>query len=312
MMMMKARLLTLALLSTVPATGLASQVLWGSARLATNYLSSGAPETLGDDFTFQLGAFEAGFVPTAANTEEWLDHWTPAQSTQYNGHTHFFTGSFVYQQNESPFLPSNQGYIFGFNRWASSEGSDHAEWILATDPSWQWPSGGAISPPVQWSMSNASTVILGSIGDASDSYHMQTARIPTPVASLDGALWAKRYNRAPGDPSSSPDSDQDGLSDDLEFFLSTNPLEPDQGRHPTTNVIREDGVPYMELAFFKLGLLPGTSIGVEVSPDLENWSGDDEAFEVIENSLLVYRARSVAPMTDNSGRYYRLKVYVTP
>ena len=98
-------LLALCLLSPLFSPLQASQVLWGSARLATNYLSSGGPETLGGDFTFQLGAFEPGFVPTMDNVSEWLDHWTPAQSTPYNGHTHFFTGSYVYQQNQSPFLP---------------------------------------------------------------------------------------------------------------------------------------------------------------------------------------------------------------
>jgi len=71
-----------------------AQVLWGSARLAFNYVSTGEPNALGSDFTFQLGSFDPDFTPTADNISSWLAHWTPAQSVDYNANTRFFTGSY--------------------------------------------------------------------------------------------------------------------------------------------------------------------------------------------------------------------------
>ena len=59
------------------SSALASQVLWGSARLATNYLSEGAPQTLDEGFTFQLGSFSEGFSPSAENTASWLARSNP-------------------------------------------------------------------------------------------------------------------------------------------------------------------------------------------------------------------------------------------
>lgn len=291
---------------------MASQVLWGSARLATNYISKGAPETLDGGFTFQLGSFSEDFIPSQENTSEWLDHWTPVQSTPYNAHTRFFTGSFVFTPGDGPLQPGKQGYIFGFNRWASSEGGHQAEWILATDPTWRWPAGGAIAPPVQWSMSNAAEVVLGSIGNDQDPFHMMTAAVSAPVDSLSGDLWSKRYLGQEPDPIANLDSDHDGLSDSLEFFLNTDPNTPDQGRFVATNLVEVDGRFHLELAFFKLGQIAGTSLGTEVSSDLETWDSAENLVEVVEDSVLVYRVRTVDALQGAPTRFFRLKAYVTP
>lgn len=302
------------LLMLFPLAAQASQVLWGSARLATNYLSSGAPATLNSDFTFQLGAFVDGFVPTADNTADWLDHWVPAQSTGYNEQTHFFTGSYVYQESSSPFLPSNQGYIFGFNRWAASEGGHQAEWILATDSAWKWPSGSSISPPVQWSMSSASNVILGTVGDSSSSFHMMTAEVPAPLPSFTAELWMKRYIGSTDDIAGlMADPDHDGLSNQMEFFLSTNPLKPDHGRYTKTELLWENDAFHVQLTFFKLGLAPEVTLGVEVSSDLHQWEPAGDTFEVMEDSLLIYRARATEPVQARAGgRFYRLVATSSP
>ncbi|MFT4639560.1 MAG: hypothetical protein ACI8T1_002885 [Verrucomicrobiales bacterium] len=284
----------------------ASQILWGSARLALNYRSSGAPATLDSGFTFQLGAFEPGFVPTASNTDDWLDKWTPAQSAKYNDRTRFFTGSHVYQQNVSPFLPSNQGYIFGFNRWSTSEGGDRAEWILATDPKWRWPSGGGISLPVQWSMSNASNIVLGSVDPPSESFHMMTADIDLPTSALSFELWSKRFLQDGSTASLSADSDHDGRSNGLEFAFSTNPARADVGPQTSATFVYENGDAFLEIELFKIGIREGVTLGAEVSTDLANWEHAGDTVELIEDSILIYRVRATEPANSGRTRFYRL------
>ncbi len=288
----------------------ASQVLWGSARLANNYLSAGPPSAMDAGFTFQLGAFDEGFTPTPENVADWLDHWTPAQGRTYNDTTRFFTGSFVYQQNVTPFMPSNQAYIFGFNRWATSEGGSQAEWILATNPAWKWPAGGGISPPVQWSMSSASEIVLGSVNAPSGNAHMQTESVPTPVASLSDDLRAKRYLdlEDPGASGGQEDPDHDGLSTALELAFGLDPETPNQGRYPNTEIVYDSGQAYVEISFLKLGQQADVTLGLQVSDDLESWQND--TVTVVEDSLLIYRARASKPIHLTSGehRYYRLAV----
>ena len=168
--------LLLSFLYEAPSS-LASQVLWESARFANNYLCSGSPNAFNGGFTFQLGAFEPGFTPTRTNLSEWLDHWTEAQSASYNPTTKFFIGSFVYAQSQSPFLPSNHGYIFAFHRTVKTAGGDQGEWGLVSNPAWKQPSGEGICPPVQWSVSNATKVIVGSINDPSEAFHRKTEKV---------------------------------------------------------------------------------------------------------------------------------------
>jgi hypothetical protein len=299
-------------------TAHSAQVLWGSARLAFNYVSTGEPDALGSDFTFQLGSFDAGFTPTADNVSSWLAHWTPAQSVNYNANTRFFTGSYSYQTATEPFTSANRAYIFGFNRWAASEGDTHAEWILATDPNWRWPAAiGGIAPPVQWSMSNAQTVILGSINNPNSTAHMQTAAVNTPLEFLNLEFWAKRYTIGTDEASLATDPDGDGLTNLEEFEGSTNPLifnqtDAPETRAPIIEFVQDSSELFTELALFKLGLPSGASLTPQISSDLVTWQPATSAFDVRDDSILIYRVRSKSPVVKGVPRFYRIKVETAP
>lgn len=292
-----------------------AQVLWGSARLAFNYVSTGEPNALGSDFTFQLGSFDPDFTPTADNISSWLAHWTPAQSVDYNANTRFFTGSYSLQTTAAPFTSANRAYIFGFNRWATSEANSSAEWILATDPNWRWPAAvGGIAPPVQWSLANAETVVLGTVNAPNSSAHMQTAKVNTPLEFLNLELWAKRYAIGTDEASLAADFDGDGLSNFEEFEQATHPLKPNETstpietRAPIIEFVSDSSELFTELGLFKLGLPDGAALLPEVSSDLITWRPATDEFDVTDDSILIYRVRSKNPAVTGEARYYRIAV----
>ena len=70
----------------LPSSGLLfgeSQVInWGSELFGGSFIDSNSDDiTLGDGsfkdggFSFELGTFQAGFNPSAANTDEWIANW---------------------------------------------------------------------------------------------------------------------------------------------------------------------------------------------------------------------------------------------
>ncbi len=285
----------------------ASQVLWGSARFANNYLSSGSPNALSDDFTFQLGAFKPGFTPSKANIGQWLDNWTPAQSASYNPTTKFFTGSFVYSQSESPFLPSNRGYIFGFDRTAKTAESNTGEWILVSNLNWNWPSGGGIAPPSQWSVSTATEVIVGSINDPGEAFHMKTEKVTLTQEATALEQWLS--SNFPGLGAAADldaDPDNDLLTNVLEYALDTDPNSPNPDR--TLNLAISDAFG-VEILFVKSGLRANTQLMVESSSDLTNWKTGD--VPITDDSPFLVRFRDKQKPTAGQARYYRLHATVT-
>ena len=282
----------------------AAQVLWGSARFADNYRSTGAPDALGSGFTFQLGAFTPGFTPTRANVAEWLQHWTPAQSAGYNPSTRFFTGSFVYADSQSPFLPSNQGYIFGFDRTVKTGGNDTGEWILITNPTWRWPSGGGIAPPAQWSVSTATDVVLGSINDPTDAFHMQTEQVTLTQEADPWQEWAAQYFASASLAEPDADPDQDSLSNVLEFLLGTNPTDPNT-RTPNIDRTRTQ---FTEITFTKTGIRPEASISIESSEDLIHWEPGGASVPIKDESPWFISFEDQRAPEPGKPRYYRLSV----
>lgn len=301
---MKWALLPIAICFAFTVTSDAAQVLWSSKRFANNLSSDGTP--LSEDFTFQLGAFKDGFEPTAENVSEWLTHWVPAQSAPYNPRTQFFAGSHVFSENQEPFVPSNQAYIFGFDRLAKSGATEVGEWILATNPVWRWPiAGSGISLPTQWSVSSASEVVVGSV-DASAEEHMTTESVELELEEETPELWRQRYLAGQGaDMDWTADPDGDGVANLLEYVTGGNPLLQDQGGAISQTLATTGDEVHMELALIKNGLLEGISVSVEASEDLINWVPADEDVEMIENTEAIVRFRDLQPV-GTGNRYLRI------
>ena len=171
---------------------------------SVNEQSDGA--TMDTSFTFELGSFDPSFTPTSSNTDQWRDYWTPVpgdgSSTSYTqvpmpgsiapntGSSNTFSGSVTLDSNTSPFGTSDQAYIWGFDE---REGSGTGEWILLTNPDWNYPLvvDGPQIPGVTFEVGDDGTIaVLGSvnpefanIGDAPHMVTDQVILVPVPEPS---------------------------------------------------------------------------------------------------------------------------------
>lgn len=168
----------------------------GLTPLTPHFQSDGTtPIPADSSFTFELGAFEPGFVPTAGNTDDWLANWSPVtdaggapaagSSTPFTtyttvfGPTDGFADSVDLTHNNSPFQVGAQGYIWGYNHQGAADGD--CQWILMTNSSdWLYPdTSAAITPTATWTVGNAAAAetVVGSISGSS----MTLGRIEHPI-----------------------------------------------------------------------------------------------------------------------------------
>ena len=248
-----------------------AQVNWGTTRLATNYTSDLKP--LGQDtgFTFEVGAFADGFVPTAGNAEQWAANWIAADSGSYNSTLAFATGSV----SKAATIPAGaKGYLWGFD---AREGA--VEWILVSDASWVWGANEAGDKPVDWTVGAAGESVVGEINGT---FHMQTAAFDLNATSADPQAWlAENF---PGETDSpiaawDADADQDGVPNALEFAFGTSPRD-------LTAVVRAQAVPVQTAAGKVMSVVfdgvpsEGVALNYEVSTDLQNWADAGDSVEV--------------------------------
>ncbi len=173
---------------------------FSSTPFGTNLKSDGS--AMDSSFTFELGAFANGFVPTAGNTDQWLANWVPVSnsggvpipnaSTQYGSINHpvfgtsydGFASELTLDHNNSPFQSGSRGYIWGYD----SQSGD-SEWILLTNTNagtdaWTFPDATApISFSESWSVGNAGQAIIGSINfndPVNGLVSMQSGNVSTP------------------------------------------------------------------------------------------------------------------------------------
>ena len=92
-------------------------------------------------FTFQLGSFDVGFIPSSSNVNDWLTNWNVANQGGQTGTAAwlddggdlYFAGSGAITSLTAPFAASTQLYIWGFDSTANGEN----EWILLTSANWK-------------------------------------------------------------------------------------------------------------------------------------------------------------------------------
>lgn len=168
---------------------------FSSPAFGTNQQSDGSP--LDSSFTFELGAFDNGFVPTAANTDNWLANWSPVTdpggtplaeaSAPYGtistifGPSEGFGSSVDLDHNNAPFEINQQGYIWGYD---SRTGS--SEWILMTNSSptdaWTYGDASGLAFTETWTV-GTSQAVLGDVNfdDGATFVSLRTAAVSAPV-----------------------------------------------------------------------------------------------------------------------------------
>jgi hypothetical protein len=305
---LRSHVLLLILLILCAGTAIAGQVLWSSERFARNVTSLGT-ELLSTSHVFELGGFESGFIPTAANASEWRNHWVPLAQAGYNAEFGFFAASTdVSAEMISPNLES-QGYIWGWNQVEATSG---AEWILLTNTTWQWPtSKNKILPPEEWTTNTATETILGSV-NPSAGIHLQTAA-PFPASShAVTQAWLSKFDL--GSPNDSRiwdiDTDGDGMTNLIEYAAGTNPLE--SASKPNTHIaLVSYGDGRAVTLTFDKNPQARVDYTIEISTDLKQWASNDDNVVIVSDSAETLIVRDLHPAT-SQRRFLRLKVSLLP
>lgn len=120
--------------------------LWGQSQtinfgsdLGTGSYSDGTAWQ-SEGYTFQIGVFNAGFVPSVSNVNDWAANWNVANQGGRTGETTwlddggdlYFGGSGAITNLSAPFTAGARVYIWGFD--STLDGTN--EWVLLTNVSW--------------------------------------------------------------------------------------------------------------------------------------------------------------------------------
>lgn len=194
----------------------AASIGWGNQAFDTLVDSNGT--ALDSTFTFEIGTFINGFVPTASNLTDWAANWTIFDAATLNtnelfpssGPLNFFTSTATHQTNsQSSSLFTTPGSTFAQNTqaflWAydSKTVSFTSEWALVTDlvstgnaaDSWRFPSPTNDTGFLTWSLADADNAVFGKLrngtiaggGDFTvqpATFSLQTHQVPEPGGAL--------------------------------------------------------------------------------------------------------------------------------
>ena len=194
----------------------AREVSWTSSFFSTNLDSEGS--NLSGEWVFYLGYFEAGFVPSVSNTEQWSENWATVDLAPYSEASSRFVGFFESGGGDEV---NQQAYIWGLNRQNITN-----EWILVSNPTWIFP-GSGLGFRLNWGItSNDAIVVVGEVDQ--DGIHMRTAQVPGEPPLLTYAQWQKLHfteaeltqGLVTG---TTADADDDGRANSIEFALATDP-----------------------------------------------------------------------------------------
>lgn len=165
--------------------------------------------SLTDAFTFELGAFDAGFTPDATNYADWSSRWhafgqatfEPLLGNGWEPGLQYFTKDTTVLggqlSSESPPLAS---YAFGVGTQAwlwvydSKTVAPTSEWALVGGTTWTFPASDLLNlTPVVWELNSADRVVWGGANDLRTDgiftatpavFDLQTAAVPEPAGVL--------------------------------------------------------------------------------------------------------------------------------
>jgi hypothetical protein len=245
-------------------------------------------------YEFQLGVFDTGFEPDAANIASWLAHWNPADSAQYDPVQKRYAGVYEVEDNAAPFLSGAKAWVFG-----RRTGATGSEWILFRNSNWLWPDVFEINPPdpFGWNAKNANEVVLGTIHSSGSPFLMQSAFVRSYAQWQAAELTGEPLNAAADDP------DRDGRSNLLEFVFGT---APKTANAPVaTPVVLQSGHAVITIPRRIDHLVNCT---VEVSGNLVNWQSGPAHTEVLQDAAAALVVRDRTPVNAaNPQRFIRLK-----
>ncbi|MGK0185765.1 MAG: hypothetical protein ACI9R3_001546 [Verrucomicrobiales bacterium] len=282
----------------------AGQVVWGSERMAINVTSTNAQ--LDDGFRFELGGFVSGFQPSAGNAADWSKNWVTVGAAQYHSRSGAFAAS---TDVESSSAIDGVAYIWGFNDKNASKG---AEWVLLTNSQWVFPAPSAnIAPPLQWSTGTATEAVVGSV-NAHSGVHLQTAAVSVTIQ-LGAQAWLSSYGLSDSSESQiwEKDTDNDGVSNLLEYATGTHPLVASSFSKETIYVDTYGESRAITLTFDKN---PDAMVHyqIELSSDLNHWESGDDSIEVVSDHPDRMTVRDSLPLNGAGSRYFRLSVSLLP
>lgn len=200
-------LICLLFLAMLVVHGHARTVSWRSDIFDTLIDSTGT--SLDDTFTFELGAFDASFTPTAVNFDQWTSHWHAFGQATYdaiNGNgwepsLQYFTKDTAVLpgqlSSESPPLAS-YAFTAGTSAWLwvydSLTLAPTSEWALVRGTTWSFPASDLLNlTPVTWELNSADVSLWGGAnnlrgaGDFTATpavFDLQTAVVPEPAGIL--------------------------------------------------------------------------------------------------------------------------------
>ncbi len=305
----------------------------GNSPFSINLTAAG--EAMDSGFNFEIGTFDPGLAPTAANVDAWMGHWYPVSDSAGNvlpeasvayddselgapfppgSRANQFSITVTLTHNNFPFATDAPVYIWGFDR---RQGGGNAEWILITNPGWRWPTitpgGGPVIRTFDVSHPD-SHAIFGQVNQ--DGIEMRTGSItlPTPGGGYDA--WLAVYFAAEelADPAwessrwgFAADADGDGIPNAIEFLSGTIPTSGQS--HPTFAVDSRGDV--LRLVFTRRrdsGAIAGV---VEWSTDLREWSTAGVA-EVVVEDLGDYERIEASIAFPAKGQAYLRLVAIAP
>jgi len=265
----------------------ADTIFWYSGIGTTNLTSTGV--AMDGEFHFELGVFAGGFVPTAANTADWRDHWAPAQQAPYNPVTGVFDSQHSVESNAAPFTFGTKAYIWG--RRGDMLGG---EWILVRASTWTWPGTGELNPFLYWRVQDATEQIVGSVVGGS----MTSAAV--------AASWAEwQQAELAGEPLDDPldDPDHDGTCNQLEYVFGSDPLVPGPPPHTPVSIVAVGGEKFQQITVPRRSDRPATLV-VEVSSDLVGWQSGPGYTVEVANNLDEWVVRDAVPVDAASPRRF--------